>query len=179
MARKTDVDAWIQTCTGRRFRPLSNDPGEVLICDIAHALANLCRFTGHTIRFYSVAQHSVLVSRACPRPVALWGLLHDASEAYLNDLCTPIKHRLPEYQHAEKRLQRIIARTFALPWPQPAAVTTADRRLLLAERRDLMPGSWQWACDAWLIKPWPWKVRPWTPQRAKREFLLCFQELTE
>ena len=74
---------WIQTYLGIQFWPLDPRPEEVMLFDIAHSLSNMCRFTGHCREFYSVAQHSVIVSQNVPREDAAWGLLHDASEAYM------------------------------------------------------------------------------------------------
>ncbi|MFG0247924.1 MAG: phosphohydrolase, partial [Phycisphaeraceae bacterium JB051] len=78
--------SWIQTYTGKAFYPLREDPGIIDIRDIAHALSLQCRFNGHCSDFYSVAQHSVHVSEVVPQAFALWGLLHDAAEAYMSDL---------------------------------------------------------------------------------------------
>lgn len=89
---------WIQTYTGRQFWPLDPKPEEVCIEDIAHALSQQCRYAGHTIRFYSVAQHSVEIALRVPRAAALWGLLHDAAEAYLVDLPRPVKYLMPAYK---------------------------------------------------------------------------------
>jgi hypothetical protein len=72
---------WMQTFTGRRFWPLDPRGEDVLIEDIAHALSLLTRYGGHCTRFYSVAEHSVLLARAATPENALWLLLHDASEA--------------------------------------------------------------------------------------------------
>lgn len=83
---------WMQTYTGRVFWPLEPRPEDVDIVDIAHALANLCRYGGHSKVFYSVAHHSVLVSQIVPPADALWGLMHDSAEAYVIDLIRPIKH---------------------------------------------------------------------------------------
>ena len=121
-------DGCINTFSGLRFWPLNPDPEKILIGDIVHALAHQCRFGGHASRVYSVAEHSVHISRLCPPEVALWGLLHDASQAYLVDLPRPLK-QLPEfaaYREAERRLQRMIAVRFGLPPEQPASVTEAD-----------------------------------------------------
>ena len=83
MKRKGD---WMQTHSGIQFWPLDPRPEDILIEDIAHALSNQCRFAGHCCFHYSVAQHSVLVSENVPAQDAMWGLLHDAGEAYLVDL---------------------------------------------------------------------------------------------
>ena len=101
------LDGFIGTFSGLRFWPLDPNPEKILIADIAHALAHQCRFGGHASKFYSVAEHSVHVSKLCLPEHALWGLLHDASEAYLVDLPRPLK-LLPEfapYREAERRLQ--------------------------------------------------------------------------
>src|ERR1017187_10636100 len=76
----------ITTFSGIHFWPLLPNPADIRIEDIAHALSNQCRFAGHAREFYSVAEHSVRVSQLCPPEDALWGLLHDASEAYLTDV---------------------------------------------------------------------------------------------
>jgi hypothetical protein len=98
-------------------------------------LAHQCRFGGHASKLYSVAEHSVHVSQLCQAEHALWGLLHDASEAYLIDLPRPLK-LLPEfaaYREAERRLQRAVAVRFGLPPDQPASVTEADDTMLWIE----------------------------------------------
>jgi uncharacterized protein len=87
----TRTGDWIQTYTGKQFWPLSPLPEDIVIEDIAHALSMQCRFGGHVRTFYSVAQHSVHVSLLVEPQYALWGLLHDAAEAYLVDLPRPIK----------------------------------------------------------------------------------------
>jgi hypothetical protein len=96
-----------------------------------------CRFTGHSRRFYSVAQHSHLASRLVAVPadewdaneVRLWALLHDASEAYLCDIATPVKRQPHGYAEAEEILMGAIARRFGLSWPMPKTVKEVDARL--------------------------------------------------
>lgn len=103
---------WIQTYSGRAFYPLAPYPQDVCIEDIAHALSQLCRFGGHCRRFYSVAEHSVLLSRVVVPEFQLWALLHDASEAYLVDVPRPIKKQLPAYVEAERRVMAAICARF-------------------------------------------------------------------
>lgn len=104
------TDAWIQTYSGKKFYPYCPTAEMIDIEDVAHALSNICRFTGHSKFHYSVAQHSVHVANCMlnagysPK-MALTGLLHDASEAYLSDLNTPVKNCLPEYQELEVIVQ--------------------------------------------------------------------------
>ena len=140
---------WIQTFTGQRFWPLDPHPDEVDIRDIAHALSMLCRFTGHTKRFWSVAEHSLLVARLAPERLKLAALLHDATEAYLSDISRPMKRQLEfaYYREAEARLLRVIGERFGVPMADFEACKEADRWALGLEARDLMgdlrPG-WEW-----------------------------------
>src|SRR4051794_15527189 len=92
---------WITTFSRRQFWPLDPHSDEIHIEDIAHSLSQQCRFGGHSRSFYSVAQHSCLVSALCKANDALWGLLHDASEAYLGDIPRPLKS-LPEFEFYQK-----------------------------------------------------------------------------
>lgn len=172
---------FILTYTGVRFWPIDPRPEEVNIADIAHALANLCRYTGHVSRFYSVAEHSCHVADCAPREDALWGLLHDATEAYIGDLARPIKHSDAgfgeAYQVAERRLMRAICIRFELPSRMPESVATFDDRVLETEAHALMPPlgrSWTGRAKVEGLE-----VAGWTPKRAEREFLRRFHNLTE
>lgn len=175
---------WIQTYSGGRFWPLDPKPEDVKIEDIAHALANQCRFAGHVRKFYSIAQHSVLVSLICDRADRLWGLLHDAPEAYSCDLPRPIKYdeRIkPAFKALEKKLEDAIVTHFGLPPGEPESVKAADKRLLFTERRDLLPYL-EWHSDSWGMgleaKPLPYHISPWSPEHAEAMFLKRFRELT-
>jgi 5'-deoxynucleotidase YfbR-like HD superfamily hydrolase len=175
---------WIQTYSGRRLDLLSPDPDDISIEDIAHALSMLCRFTGHTSDFYSVSQHSVLCSYICDRKDALWALLHDASEAYLNDLATPIK-KLPgssAYVAAEKHLQAVIYIKFGLLGPVPESVKHADQQMLVTEAKALMaPLHPEWSRYVDFSKAEtipPEEFDAWEPRKAKFCFLRRFLELT-
>ena len=134
----------IQTYTGKPFNPLAGeneDCGPIELMDIAHALSNLCRFNGHTKRFYSVGEHSLYVSTLLEYhgpSIQAWGLLHDAAEAYLGDMVRPIKQRMPEFKAIENRLLQRIAKRFDLAWPIPNVVFDADDIMLATEFRDLM-----------------------------------------
>jgi uncharacterized protein len=169
----------ITTFSGVRFWPLLPNPADIRIEDIAHALSNQCRFGGHAREFYSVAEHCVRVSQNCRPEDALWGLLHDASEAYLSDVPSPMKE-LPEfeaYRAAERNLQGTIAARFGLSTEQPRSVTEADRAVLGIEIRDLLRPSGP---------PQPGRppqknrltiTNPWQPRIAKARFLTRFREL--
>jgi hypothetical protein len=131
------IGDWIQTYTGKQFWPLDPREDEVSILDIAHALANMCRFGGHCNRFYSVGEHSLHASHQVPKDLALHALMHDATEAYVADIPSPIKRLLPDYKTMEARVWAAIAAKFGLAAEEPEAVRIADKRMLLTERRAL------------------------------------------
>lgn len=173
----------LQTFTGRQVAPLAPRVSDIAIEDIAHALSHLCRFGGHVRTFYSVAQHSVLVSHALPTELALWGLLHDASEAYLVDLPTPIKSAGPlsGYRGIESLLQRTIYQAFGLAGDEPVQVHDADQALLVLEARALFaPAAAERitaSTRAGLALP-SMQITPVDPAQAKAGFLKRFNVLT-
>ncbi len=166
---------WIQTFSGRKFFPLNPRATDLDIEDIAHALALNCRFNGHCRVFYSVAEHSVRVSRACAPADALWGLLHDAGEAYLTDLPRPVKEQLGAFGELEDRLLKVIMGHFGLGWPMPESVRVADDVLLMTEARDLMAK----APEAWSIRAEPLggRIEAMTAGEAEQAYLARFAEL--
>lgn len=170
--------SWLQTYTGLSFDPINPDVNTINVMDIAHSLSLQCRFNGHCLFFYSVAEHSVRVSKVLRKKRdRLWGLLHDASEAYVSDVIRPVKEHLPEYVKIEEKVQEAIAKRFNLPWPMPEAVKHADDILLMTERRDiLLPTIDPWKLDD--VEPLADIIRPWTPQEAMLSFLHTFNELT-
>lgn len=183
----------ILTYTGRVIYPLDPRPEEIDIYDIAHALANICRYTGHVERYYSVAEHSVRVSEWAEETVArahsnetaqmaLEGLMHDASEAYLGDVARPIKQSSyvgKLYSKAEDRLMEIIAEKYGTSWPIPALIAEGDHVLLRTEQRDLMPyPNPLYTLDEYENIMLENPIDPWTSEEAEIEFLDRFKELT-
>lgn len=164
----------IQTWTGGVFD--FNYPEEHLfsIYDIAHALSNICRFTGHTNSFYSVAQHCVLVSMIVPSSVALKGLLHDASEAYLGDVAAPLKALLPDYRMIEARVERALLMHFGLNPAPDALIKHADQRALVSEARDLMCRP----IELPNVQPVAYRITPLSPNEAELAFIERFHALT-
>lgn len=171
---------WMQTFTGIQFWPIDPRPEEICIEDIAHALSNQCRYSGHVKRFYSVAEHSVRVAWHIKPPHRFWGLMHDAPEAYLVDLARPLKHysRLGDaYREIEEPLMKCICERFGLSPAEPLEVKTADNELLITEKRDLMglaPAKWREEN----IQPLREIIYPWAPEVAERKFLELFHALT-
>lgn len=164
-----------RTYSGGVFYPLDPRIDDINITDIAHHLSQINRFTGATRVPYSVAQHSVLVSMILPDYLKLAGLLHDAAEAYCNDISTPIKYSvgMEGYRSIEARIDLAIRIKFGLTQLGADDIKTADRILLQAERRDLMKGS-----SVETEEDFPMIIDPWTPIRAETEFLSAFNHLT-
>lgn len=167
----------ILTASGHYFNFVDTQHNRVLIEDIARGLANTCRFAGQTNAYYSVAQHSVLVSQIVPAEHARHGLMHDAAEAYMCDMPSPLKRLLPDYRALEKRIEAVVLGAFGLSLPLPETVKLADLMLLATEQRDLMPShSDEWHLIA-NVTPLPERIEPLSPHDAERLFLARWREL--
>ena len=160
--------AWFDFCA-----PAASD---FTINDIAHGLANICRYSGQCSRFYSVAEHSILVSEMAVG-FEFEALLHDAAEAFLGDITRPLKQMLPEYKRIEAAVERAILDRFEVVGVFPPQVKKADLRVLAAEQRQIMPEG----TDGWVrgqkVDPAPIVVRHLPPDEAKRIFLERFDAL--
>lgn len=180
-----DNTAWIQTYNSHKFYPMDpdNEENEIDIEDIAHALSMQCRFNGHCHTFISVAQHScevcdLVFAETRSKELALWGLLHDAAEAYLSDIPKPIKKYLIGYEEAENTLLKKIIEKYGLIWPQPEIVSKYDMIMLLTEHEWLMgysPDNWE-ASEYQALPMFPNLILQ--PQDAKLRFLWRFEMLT-
>jgi len=172
------MHSWMQTYTGKAFYPMDADVRDVDPLDIAHALGLLCRYGGHVRRFYSVAEHCVLMSRAVPEEYAPWALLHDATEAYMGDMIRPLKDFMPEYRLAEDRLMKVICDRFGvIVHDMPPLVRQADARIILDEREALMsapPASWT-SVDH--LEPLGVQIQGWSPGHAERQYMRRLREL--
>lgn len=167
---------WMLTYTGKAFYPMEPRATDVDISDIAHALAMLCRFGGHTQQFYSVAEHCVLMANAAQPELKLAALMHDASEAYLCDIIRPIKVHLPNYVAIEDKLMRVIADAFGFAWPLPPEIKVLDERMLGAERDQAVKFPAGKAWSQWKqIDSLPVTLQFWSPDRARYEFLMAFE----
>ncbi|HAM57110.1 MAG TPA: phosphohydrolase [Candidatus Rokubacteria bacterium] len=175
------TDSYIVTYTGRRFPYGGEIPDSAIsLTDIALALSRICRFGGHIESLYTVAQHSVLVSRWCNPKHALDGLLHDAAEAYVGDLVAPLKHTdaAAGLRELEVRIHAAIARKFGVYPVLPMDVVLADRAVYAAEVRNLFPSYQRVERLRWGgPEPIPEIIVPISPEAARAAFLLRFVEL--
>jgi len=171
--------SWILTHSGRQFN-LSNPTADMVAPnDIAHALANLCRFNGHTRTHYSVAQHCMLVASLVPAKDQLVALLHDATEAYIGDMTSPLKAMMPGYRVVETLIWRAICERFNLDPILPECVVRADLVTLATERRDLMPehpAEWECLRD---IPPMREYITPLSAELAGMQYFNRLLELMQ
>lgn len=172
--------SYIQISSGDIFDPFDPDPDKITLGVLASALGNQCRFTGHVGRFYSVAEHSVHVSRIVPPEDAKYGLLHDASEAFIGDMSSPLKGETELgrlYREVEQPLQAMIMHKFGLDGRLPDSVTQADEAMREIERLHLLPRTdegdelWaEWPADTSLVQEFCYP-QCWQPELAKVLFL--------
>ena len=175
---------WIQTYTGKRIDPWNYSEDDFCIEDVARSLAFTNRFSGHSTRPYSVAQHSLMVSQLCGDEHALWGLLHDAAEAYIGDIASPLKSQIIYYglpiSEVEKHILSVIMEMHCLPTAMPACVKQADMIACAAERVVLMESDHDWGeidrfAERFYLPPLQ-RMTHWT---AEYEFSTRYKELTQ
>lgn len=161
----------LQIGEGKYVDIIDPDVSNISIYDIAHALSNTGRFGGHSKHFYSVAQHSVLGSiKASSIPAAWDFLLHDAVEAFLTDMPSPIKYNLPDYLKLEKVWETRLFERLGVSYPFFTEVKYLDLQALATERRDLLHRNGQWqVLDG--VTPWREKIQCWHPTYARYRFL--------
>lgn len=158
--------SFIRTYSGVMFDLAKFDEKNIKIVDIAHALSNQCRYNGHSHRFYSVAEHCVRASKLCQTNAKAHVLMHDASEAYMGDVVSPLKNMMPWYKEKENELIGMIYKKYCTTPMNPVideAVHSHDRMMLELEMSTL------WTDDAGLIG--------WDPKMAERKFILRYLEL--
>jgi 5'-deoxynucleotidase YfbR-like HD superfamily hydrolase len=182
---------WNECYTGTRFYTFDPAPEDVSIADIAHSLALQCRYNGNSKRFYSVAEHSCLLSDFVrehgrdggntrrydvPPRDSLTALLHDAAEAYIGDLIRPVKHRMPEFRALEAIVEHVVLPVYGLESDLPPWMRDLDSRILSDERAQVMLTQHnEWSTDE--LEPLDVWVNFWSPARGEFEFLRRFHEL--
>jgi hypothetical protein len=140
----------IQTFSGVFIDPFAPDPTCIRIEDLAHAVANQCRFSGHTRRHWSVAAHSCLVSLLCSDEHKLDGLMHDAHEAICVDVPSPLKQHpsMQGYRDLEATIEAAVRLRFRLAPKKSHEVVLADNIALWAEAGELLHGTSGWSCNS-------------------------------
>lgn len=176
------VAPWIQTYSGERFELLDPSLDSIKIADIAHSLSMLARFNGHTRVFYSVAEHSVLVSEIVPEEFALFGLLHDASEAYIGDMASPVKGLFPDFKLLSDDIEHRIFEKYHVDVTEEgiAAVKEADLQMLKIEFEELLKDAghlWDILDDIPSMNGRSVKLSILSPFEAKAAFIKRFNEL--
>lgn len=178
-------DNFIALLSGAKMNYHYPEKSDVTIEDIASALSNNCRFSGHLPRFYSIAQHLVNTSRIVPPEFAFTGLMHDTAEAFTNDLPTPLKWEFPIFKELEGRIEAAMGKKFGFEFPYPKEVKEADTIMLILEKFHVKEDFTIWPnYEEWTKKKVA-KYLPlvdldsWQPRRAKREFLERYNELKE
>jgi 5'-deoxynucleotidase YfbR-like HD superfamily hydrolase len=177
---KAFMAPYIGTYTGKNVYFDNPTKDTIDIIDIAHSLSHLCRFTGHTKEFYSVAQHSVLVSdHQTTLAEKRAGLLHDATEAYLNDLASPLKKYLSGcgYSDLEDKFHHVINDKYNINDGMTPNIKKVDLQALFTEKRDVLnypESDWGWGDD---ILRFEEPIIPLQPREAKALFLQRFKEL--
>lgn len=183
METKLD-DQWISLLSGGHFNYNKPEESDVTLYDIAAALSNVCRFSGHLPRFYSVAQHLVNASYIVSEENAFTALMHDTAEAFTNDLPTPLKWALPIFKELEVKIEGAMGKKFGFEFPYPPEVKEADTIMLMLEKYYVKD------CD----DPWPMyekytreyvktyydrvDLTSWRPSIARNKFLARYEELT-
>lgn len=170
---------YIETYTGLPFYPLQPEADKVTVIDIAHALSNQCRFSGHVKFFYPTAQHSCLMAsyvaeRGGTALECLQILLHDAAECYLVDIPRPVKQFMPEYRKWDHAINEAIRERFHIDHiALPSYQDDLDSRIIVDERMQLMDHEQK---NDWghRMSPLGIKIEPWTPQQAEKQFLLQY-----
>lgn len=178
-----ETDCWISLLSGGKFNYDDPENSDVNIEDIASALSNVCRFSGHLPRFYSVAQHLVNTSRIVPVELAYTGLMHDTAEAFTNDLPSPLKWKYPSFKDLETAIESAMSKKLGFEFPYPPEIKHADSIMLILEKiyvkedTSIWPRYEEWTTET--VEPYRELVdlRSWNPDRAKKNFLKRYWEL--
>jgi hypothetical protein len=184
-----DDKSWMLTFTKRKVKPLDFKPSDVDLEDIATSLAKQCRYNGHVEGFYSVAEHSVLLSRALerddfPRITQFTGLLHDAAETYTGDIIRPLKNAMAQagwsVKPYELQIEETISNHFGLPWPWPDVVHQYDTAIIRDEKDQLkFDPSDDWSSYGVPPVGLGVEIEGWDWKRARGEFIMRFGELND
>jgi len=170
-----ETPEWIRTYSGKKFYVFNPRLKDISIEDIAHALSLMCRFTGHTEELYSVGQHSLIVMELCPEEFKLEGLTHDFPEAYITDLATPVKRRMPSFKECEDTLHTAIAKKFHLQFPMPKIIKEIDQEVFKMEWAYLMERNKTLKNNKFRMSKEEFKIL--SPKEVERRIIESFNQL--
>lgn len=164
---------WVPTVSGRRFYFLEPAPEDIRLVDFAHSLSHLCRYVGACRRYYSVAEHCVLMAEKVPAEDRLWALLHDAPEGYIGDVTRGLKRKLGGYKEIEDGIMRAICEKFGLSYEMPESVAYADNAISTdeIEQNANMP----FLDMNRVLPPLGVTLQYWEPERARYEYTRAVQ----
>lgn len=163
----------VETFTGKEFNLMEPTFESIDILDIAHGLSNVCRYMGQVKKFYSVAQHSIIMAKHATPQNTLACLLHDGAEAYTSDIPSPLKDLVPGLYDIEEKITGMIHAKFYVRFTDYAEIKRLDFVLMATEVRDLMPNKiW----GNFPLGPLPEIIVPMTSKQAEKEFLSMFHK---
>ena len=165
-------DSRIRLISGGFYDFVDLEQSVYTIHDIAHNLSRICRYTGAVKKHYSVGQHAVLVSHAVEKEHSLAALMHDASEAFMSDINSPLKALIPEYKRLEIKVEKEIFKRFNLEFPMHSSIKVADTNILHAENYYLRGIDNK-------LGPFFKKIVPWSAEKAYNEFMKRYEQLTK
>lgn len=176
-------ERWIETYKGHAFYFDHPEEDTIDIEDIAQSLSQICRYVGHTNRFFSVAEHCVLMVEYIQKELGLgleqrlMVLLHDASETYTGDLSSPFKAYVgADFKEIENKIQEVICKKFRIKYPFPSWLKTLDTRMRLDEKNSVLnPSHNIWHTEG--LEPLGIEIEGWSPETARNKFLLMFNLL--
>lgn len=136
-------ERYIRTHSGVKFFPWNPDAESICCEDVVCSLSEIRRFCGHTSRPYTVGEHTVLVCRLAeangePQSVVDACAIHDAPEAYIGDVASPLKALLMDYQEIESGVAAAVSAAFRTDAEDPR-VKKYDRLAIWIEANELMP----------------------------------------
>ena len=173
-----DRGPFISTYSGALFFVNEMNVKDIPILDIANALSLNCRFNGHIDRFYSVAEHCVLVSNLVSEENALYGLLHDYAEAFVSDVPRPFKASITGHDTFEAAVMANVCELYGLPLELPDDVAYIDRHICAAEATVLAKSVPDWVQYYDISVVPPHDIKGLQPRQARAAFMTRFNDLT-
>lgn len=172
-------DGLFNAASGKLINIREPEVDMIDIADIAHSLSMICRFGGHSNRFYSVAQHCVIVSAMAPVEIGFEALMHDATEAYLGDVIKPLKIIIGKsYKELEERFMNQIIKRFDLDCANLEQVKKYDMDALVLEHEFLQKDNWHlWKETMERLYIPLYQQHAWSPDYAREMFLHQYRML--